>query len=988
MRLGALGTILIEDDNGNTIPITKPQPRAVLALLLLSAGHLVSVDRITRVLWPPGAEQPEGVKNAVQACVSHLRAALKRLDGVRITWHETGYILHVNRALVDVYRFRELVGQARGDRDPGRRSTLLAEALGLWRGTKALADVAFPELEPEVAGLGEEYADALECRVQADLDLGREERLVAELVTHTGRHPERERLRAHLLTALHRCGRTAEASQAYLDYRRWLADEHGTEPGAELRQLHTQLLARSNSGDERADTPSPTAAGRASYLTVAGTVPRVSDLDDPLLLGVHPAPPLTGTPQGADDVPAYVARDVDADLGSALRRSGFVLVVGAATAGKTRAAYHAMRTELTDHHVFAPDDKAGLTAAVDQAERYDDCVLWLDDLEHYLGAGGLTRAEISRFLVPGRHRVILSTLRLVEDSRYQHPTAKDLLHHAVQALKMARRVALKRLFSPAERRRAGNLADDDPRLARSLVTADRYGIAESLAAGPALRDMWLAAQAEGSDQYGAAIVTAAIDCRRAGLTRPLTRELLFELAEPAWGRAGMAPAQNDEAWTWATRRRLGTVALLSPDGHGGGFTVFEYLVDAVVAQTPTPALTTAVLSRMVREADTEEAARLGGTAIEQGEFDIAVAAFDQAYQHQQSELGADHPETLTNRDRRAFALRTAGLPDHAAGEHRAVLNARAASLGAEHPLTLTSRNNFGVALYQAGRWPEAQAELATVLDARRRVLAEDDPDIGRSLSNLAPVLMDLGRWSEAERLAREAVAFRTRVHGLDDRNTLNSRNNLGLVLQALGHYAEAEAEHATTLDARERLLRPDHPDVLESRHNRATALRHLDRAEEAEREHRDVLRLREKMLGEQHYDTVDARIHLAADLLALGRVAEAAEMSELAIAAGTETYGPSHPYTLDAHEVHAQALIAAGRHLEAADELAALTQLRGRVQGDEHPYTLACELRWAVARSLLGEDIRPVLALLHTRASRRLDADHPLVRAIISALGA
>ena len=991
MRLGVLGTTLIEDDHGHAIAITKSQPRAVLALLLLSAGRLVSIDRITEVLWRD-AKQPEGAENVVQGCISQLRGALKKLDDVRIARLGPGYVLHVDKSLVDVHHFRDLVVRARGEHDPDRRSSLLAEALGLWREPKALADVAYVELESAAAALDEEYANALEDRIQVDLDLGRDEQLVAELVAHTGQRPDRERLWAQLITALHRCGRTSEASQTYRNYRRWLVEEHATEPGEELRRLHRELLALPDRDEPTSTTP-PTATVRTSCLTIGGAVPRVADLDNPLLLGVHPAPLIADDLPDTDthDVPPYVMRDIDPTLRSTLRRSRFVLVVGAATAGKTRAAYQAMRVELPDHFLLAPDDKAGLSAAIDHADNLGDCVLWLDDLEHYLGTGGLTRAAIARFLMPEHHRVILSTLRSVEDTRYAMPHNKELLHYAVQALKTARRVPVERLFSPAEQRRTRALAAHDSRLARSLVTADKYGITESIAAGPALYDIWRAAQAEGLEQYRAAIVTAAVDCRRAGLTRPLNRQLLIDLVEQAPQEPGglrPQPVPNqDEAWAWATEPRLGTAALITPDGHDGGVTVFEYLVDAVTAQTPSPAIPAAGLKRMLREADDEEASRIGGTAIDHGEFDIAVVAFNHAYQHQRGELGAEHPETLANRDRRAFALRTAGQPERAAHEHRAVLHARVTSLGTQHPDTLVSRNNLGVALYQAGRWSEAEAELAVVLQVRRQVLTGDDPEIGRSISNHASVLMDLGRWFEAERLAREAVEFRTRVRGLDDRNTLNSRNNLGLVLQALGRYEEAEAEHTVTLEARERLLRPDHPDILESRHNRATALRHLNRAEEAEQEHRHVLHRRAQTLGERHYETIDARIHLAADLLALRRTAEAEKVSVEAITAANTAYGPEHPYTLDAHDVHAQALVVSGKYAEAVDELTTVIDFRRRLQGDEHPYTLASRLQWAIARHQQGgQDVQLLLTELHASASALLRPHHPLVRSITQAL--
>jgi hypothetical protein len=75
----------------------------------------------------------------------------------------------------------------------------------------------------------------------------------------------------------------------------------------------------------------------------------VRELDDPVLLGVHPA-----ARDDVDQVPVYVARDVDDRLADALRRGGFVLLSGESTAGKTRMAYEAMRRVVPDRRLLAP----------------------------------------------------------------------------------------------------------------------------------------------------------------------------------------------------------------------------------------------------------------------------------------------------------------------------------------------------------------------------------------------------------------------------------------------------------------------------------------------------------------------------------------------------------------------------------------------------------------------------------------------------------
>ena len=96
----------------------------------------------------------------------------------------------------------------------------------------------------------------LEQRVEADLALGRDDGLVGELQTLVGAHPYRERMRAHLMLALYRSGRQAEALATYRDTRALLADELGLEPSAELQRLERQMLTRRRSSTRPSARPS------------------------------------------------------------------------------------------------------------------------------------------------------------------------------------------------------------------------------------------------------------------------------------------------------------------------------------------------------------------------------------------------------------------------------------------------------------------------------------------------------------------------------------------------------------------------------------------------------------------------------------------------------------------------------------------------------------------------------------------------------------
>src|SRR4029077_12037759 len=119
-----------------------------------------------------------------------------------------------------------------------------------------------------------------------------------------------------------------------------------------------------------------TARARAIFMP-GGKLSVVRAITNPVDVGVHTAPRLEGAPR----VPPYVPRDVDPELRRALGGAGFVLMVGDAAAGKTRAAYEAMRAVLAGHVLIAPTRSGELTTALTAARAQRDCVLWLDSLQ-------------------------------------------------------------------------------------------------------------------------------------------------------------------------------------------------------------------------------------------------------------------------------------------------------------------------------------------------------------------------------------------------------------------------------------------------------------------------------------------------------------------------------------------------------------------------------------------------------------------------------
>jgi DNA-binding SARP family transcriptional activator len=205
-------------------------------MLLLNPGRVVPTDTLVDQLW--GERPPRTAVTSLQNFLSQLR---KLLGPEAVVTKSPGYLLQVEPDRVDAFRFEQMLDQARA-LEPAERSRKLSGALALWRGPP-LADFTFePFAQAEIRRLEGLQASALEDRIDADLECGRQSELIGELESLVAAHPLRERLRAQLMLALYRSGRQAESLQLYHDTRRVLVEELGVEPGRPLQELFARLL--------------------------------------------------------------------------------------------------------------------------------------------------------------------------------------------------------------------------------------------------------------------------------------------------------------------------------------------------------------------------------------------------------------------------------------------------------------------------------------------------------------------------------------------------------------------------------------------------------------------------------------------------------------------------------------------------------------------------------------------------------------------------
>lgn len=323
-------------DNGQPVALGSPQQRALLARLLISANEVVTADRLIEDIWR--GEPPDTARHTLHVYISRLRKAIDP-DRTRLRHQGRGYRLAVAPDEFDAMRFERLAAEGRGALardDPSTASTLLREALTVWRGS-ALTDVADEAYaRDEATRLEDLRQSTIEQRIWADLELGQHNEAVEELRGLVAQYPLREILWEQLMLALYRCGRQAEALRVYQTARSNLAAELGIEPGPALRRLEQQILSQDPDLEQ-------TIRAEPGYTT--------SEL------------PLQRT--------SFVGRDRElAQVAVLLRRSRLLTLTGAPGSGKTRLALRLaaeLGHEYSDGTFFVPLAAATTAMQLDAA---------------------------------------------------------------------------------------------------------------------------------------------------------------------------------------------------------------------------------------------------------------------------------------------------------------------------------------------------------------------------------------------------------------------------------------------------------------------------------------------------------------------------------------------------------------------------------------------------------------------------------------------
>jgi DNA-binding SARP family transcriptional activator/tetratricopeptide (TPR) repeat protein len=250
LQLGVLGQFTATRE-GISLDLGGPRQRAVLALLVIARGEVVTAERLLDQLWN-GAPTPNALA-VLQSNVSHLRRRLEPDVSARsragvIVSSGSGYSVRLGPDAVDAWRFERLLAEAAG-RPPQQARDRLHAALRLWRGPAYCDHEGEPWAEAEQARLRELRELAREQLAEARLATGESALLVPELEALVAEAPLREQRWRLLVLALYRAQRQSDALAALRRARATLAEELGVDPGPALRALEAEVLAQSPTRD-------------------------------------------------------------------------------------------------------------------------------------------------------------------------------------------------------------------------------------------------------------------------------------------------------------------------------------------------------------------------------------------------------------------------------------------------------------------------------------------------------------------------------------------------------------------------------------------------------------------------------------------------------------------------------------------------------------------------------------------------------------------
>jgi tetratricopeptide (TPR) repeat protein len=271
-------------------------------------------------------------------------------------------------------------------------------------------------------------------------------------------------------------------------------------------------------------------------------------------------------------------------------------------------------------------------------------------------------------------------------------------------------------------------------------------------------------------------------------------------------------------------------------------------------------------------------------------------------------------------DRTAMYLRNHGEAGRAVRLLERAQHLRRSQLGDDHPDTLTSVQQLAFCLGLLGHYEQASRLIEDTLTRSRQALGDDHPTTRSSAHTLAECLLALGHYEQARQLSEDTLTRSRQALGDDHLSTLDSAHILAVCLWVLGHYEQARQLIEDTLTRRHRLLGDDHPNTVDSVHHLALCLWALGKYDQAYQLSEDALARSRRVRGDDHPDTLNSAIGLALCLWALGKYDQARQLSEDTLTRLRRVLGDDHPHTQNSASNLAAVLMNLGEY-DQADRL-------------------------------------------------------------------
>jgi DNA-binding SARP family transcriptional activator/GAF domain-containing protein len=245
LQLRCLGEFEVLVD-GARVPretFSRAKSAELLKVLALQRGRPLSRDALVERLWP-GVDLASGAQRFHVAMHALRRAVEPPVQGrrwVHVCSREEGFALDLATCTLDLEEFRRLLGLSLRaelqERPVGEVISLLAEAIGLYRGDLFDGDPLAQRYAPEVAAYRDQYLEALIRLSRFASRQGAVERAISLLRRATEVDPLREDVHELLVRALWKAGRKLDARRQYDRCATLLMTEFGIEPAAGMQRL-------------------------------------------------------------------------------------------------------------------------------------------------------------------------------------------------------------------------------------------------------------------------------------------------------------------------------------------------------------------------------------------------------------------------------------------------------------------------------------------------------------------------------------------------------------------------------------------------------------------------------------------------------------------------------------------------------------------------------------------------------------------------------